>query len=123
MGEEVQEGGSSDSGKKLETFVPEFNKTSDRPNFKGPNDNNIINDNENTAKTDSVPDFSQLQPLASGLRTRRMWHITGDTDDAMWSCGQSVGLIQDSESLFSCRHLMESMCKEAKERIGMVSKL
>merc|ERR1711937_764327 len=40
-------------------------------------------------------DFSQVQPLASGQRTKTMWQQSGDVSGAMWSCGQSVGLIND----------------------------
>ena len=58
------------------------------------------------------PDFSKIAALASGQRTKKMWHTTGDADAAMWSCGQSAGLIRDVPS---CRELMERMGKEAEE--------
>merc|ERR1719469_96006 len=41
------------------------------------------------------PDFKPFAPLASGARAKEMWQKTGAWDDAMWSCGQSVGLIDD----------------------------
>ncbi|CAE7316749.1 unnamed protein product, partial [Symbiodinium pilosum] len=48
-------------------------------------------------------DFSQVAPLASGARTKKMWQETGDTEDAMWSCSQSIGLISD---IPTCKELV-----------------
>ena len=77
-------------------------------------------------------DFSQVMPLASGSRTKKMplgdsvmvvimsslenagrhlmhtcvilrparWQETGDTQDAMWSCSQSLGLISRMAQVF-----------------------
>lgn len=41
------------------------------------------------------PEFSAVMKYAAGTRTKAMWQDTGAYDDAMWSCGQSVGLIHD----------------------------
>ena len=59
-------------------------------------------------------DFSQLAPYASGVRTKKMWRETGDWDDSMWSCGQSLGLIND---IPTCAVLLARMIKEAEERL------
>jgi len=56
-------------------------------------------------------DFSKVQPLASGQRTKEMWHQTGDTRDAMWSCGQSIGLIND---IPTCADLVRRIVHEAE---------
>ncbi len=40
--------------------------------------------------------FEQLAPLASGKRAKAMWQENGDTEDAMFSCSQSVGIIGTS---------------------------
>eukprot|EP00437_Effrenium_voratum_P016441 CAMPEP_0181451092 /NCGR_PEP_ID=MMETSP1110-20121109/28511_1 /TAXON_ID=174948 /ORGANISM="Symbiodinium sp., Strain CCMP421" /LENGTH=331 /DNA_ID=CAMNT_0023575329 /DNA_START=42 /DNA_END=1037 /DNA_ORIENTATION=+ len=69
-------------------------------------------------------DFSQVMPLASGQRTKKMWQQSGDTSDAMWSCGQSLGLISD---IPTCQELVRRIVQEAEERLQssarMMSKL
>jgi len=60
-------------------------------------------------------DFSQVMPLASGSRTKKMWQETGDTQDAMWSCSQSIGLISD---IPTCKELLRRMVAEAEERLN-----
>jgi len=56
-------------------------------------------------------DFSKLAPLAAGTRTKKMWQETGDWNDSMWSCGQSVGLIDDVPT---CKVLLERIVGEAE---------
>ena len=58
--------------------------------------------------------FTDLQPYASGLRTKKMWKETGDWDDSMWSCGQSLGLITD---IPTCSELVQRMVKEAEQQL------
>ncbi|CAL1158515.1 unnamed protein product [Cladocopium goreaui] len=60
-------------------------------------------------------DFSEVMPLASGSRTKKMWQETGDTQDAMWSCSQSLGLISD---IPTCKELLRRMVSEAEERLN-----
>mmetsp|Transcript_23553 Transcript_23553/g.37516 ORF Transcript_23553/g.37516 Transcript_23553/m.37516 type:complete len:320 (-) Transcript_23553:974-1933(-) len=55
-------------------------------------------------------DFSKIQHLAKGERGRVMFQETGDWNDAMWSCGQSVGLIDD---IPTCKELVERLVNEA----------
>ena len=43
-----------------------------------------------------------------------MWQETGAWNDAMWSCGQSVGLITD---IPTCKDLLARMVKEAEEQL------
>merc|ERR1712187_173888 len=59
-------------------------------------------------------DFSKIQPLATGARTKKMWQETGDVHDAMFSCGQSVGLIEDVPT---CQVLIQRIVAEAEERL------
>eukprot|EP00466_Bigelowiella_natans_P000663 jgi/Bigna1/46050/estExt_Genewise1.C_10452 len=59
-------------------------------------------------------DFRAIAPLASGKRTKKMWQQTGDWNGAMWSCGQSVGLIDD---IPSCAELMERIVANAEKRL------
>jgi len=63
-------------------------------------------------------DFSKVAPLAAGARTKRMWQETGDPDESMWSCGQSVGLINDIPTCAElCRRIVEEA--EAQLAVGM----
>lgn len=62
--------------------------------------------------TEQGINFSQVKDLASGQRTKQMWQSTGDWNDAMWSCSQSVGLIDD---IPTCAVLVERIVTEAIE--------
>jgi len=59
-------------------------------------------------------DFSKVAPLASGQRTRAMFQENGAHNDAMWSCGQSVGLIDD---IPSCKVLCQRIVEEAERNL------
>lgn len=63
---------------------------------------------------ESDGDFSKIAPLAAGTRTKKMWTETGDWNDSMWSCGQSVGLIDD---IPTCLELCERMVAEAEQNL------
>merc|ERR1712115_474998 len=58
-------------------------------------------------------DFSKMAPYATGERTRKMWRETGDWNDSMWSCSQSVGLIEDVPT---CKDLLKRIVAEAEEQ-------
>jgi hypothetical protein len=45
--------------------------------------------------------FPEIQPLVSGARGRQVY-INGDVDAGIWTCGISVGLINDVVSCASC---------------------
>jgi len=64
-------------------------------------------------------DFTKLAPFASGVRTKHMWQESGDWNDAMWSCGQSVGLISDVPT---CQELLIRIVKEAEEQLSSGAK-
>jgi len=59
-------------------------------------------------------DFSKIQPLAKGERGRVMFQDTGDWNDAMWSCGQSIGLIED---IPTCKDLLNRIVEEAESQL------
>jgi len=59
--------------------------------------------------------FDKLMPFASGQRTKHMWQESGDVNDAMWSCGQSVGLIND---IPTCKDLIERIVAEAEHQLA-----
>jgi len=63
-------------------------------------------------------DFGRVAPLAAGARTKQMWQETGDFNDSMWSCGQSVGLISD---IPSCKVLVDRIVQEAEEQLTLAS--
>jgi len=69
-------------------------------------------------------DFSVLAPLAAGTRTKTMWQDTGDWNDSMWSCGQSIGLINDVPT---CKVLCDRIVAEAEQQltagVARISKL
>ncbi len=58
--------------------------------------------------------FAAVAPYARGDRTRKMMFETGDWNDAMWSCGQSVGLVEDVPT---CKELIERIVAEARDRL------
>merc|ERR1712032_247860 len=60
-------------------------------------------------------DFSKIAPLADGKRTKAMWQESGDWNDSMWSCSQSVGLIED---IPTCKALLERIVAEAEGRLS-----
>lgn len=59
-------------------------------------------------------DFSKMAPYANGVRTKKMWRETGDWNDAMFSCGQAVGLINDVPT---CKDLVERIVAEAEQQL------
>lgn len=60
-------------------------------------------------------DFSKLAPFAAGSRTKKMWQDSGDWNDAMWSCSQSVGLIND---IPTCADLVARIVSEAETQLS-----
>lgn len=70
------------------------------------------------------PDFSDVAALANGENGKRMFQETGDTESAMWSCGQSVGLI---ESIVPVQTLLDDIVAQAEAQLqranSLVSKL
>eukprot|EP00927_Polykrikos_kofoidii_P071392 TRINITY_DN67658_c0_g1_i1.p1 TRINITY_DN67658_c0_g1~~TRINITY_DN67658_c0_g1_i1.p1 ORF type:complete len:363 (-),score=59.32 TRINITY_DN67658_c0_g1_i1:102-1043(-) len=63
-------------------------------------------------------DFSKIAPLAAGTRTKTMWQETGDWNDSMWSCSQSVGLISDVPT---CQVLVARIVAEAESQLQVAA--
>ena len=62
-------------------------------------------------------DFSKIAHLAKGLNYKASFQETGDTTSSVWSCGQSIGLIDDVPT---CQQLVENIMKEyevARQRL------
>jgi len=70
--------------------------------------------NKITANMGEQLDFKPIAPLAAGTRTKAMWQETGDWNDSMWSCGQSIGLIND---IPTCKDLVLRIVEEAEVQL------
>jgi len=75
---------------------------------------NTMNDLQARMLQEGGVDFSKLAPYAAGTRTKKMWQETGDWNDSMWSCSQSVGLIEDVPT---CKDLIARIVREAEEQL------
>merc|ERR1712187_273798 len=67
-------------------------------------------------------DFSKIGHLVKGENYRQSFQETGDIGSSVWSCGQSIGLIDD---IPSCAELIERVVLEAEDIIKnrLMSKL
>jgi len=70
-------------------------------------------------------DFDKFGHLVKGMKYKESFQETGDTQDSVWSCGQSIGLI---DSVPTCQELIDTIVAEAEDIIttrlaGFVSKL
>ncbi len=70
-------------------------------------------------------EFDKIHHLVAGENYRKSFQDTGDVNSSVWSCGQSIGLIED---IPSCEDLVKRIVNEAVEIIqgrvsGMISKL
>jgi len=67
-------------------------------------------------------DFSAIASLVKGDSYRKSFLETGNTEDSVWSCGLSIGLIKD---IPTCKDLVERIVAEAEDviRVRLMSKL
>jgi len=67
-------------------------------------------------------DFSKISHLVKGENYRVSFQETGDATTSVWSCGQSIGLIDD---IPTCKDLMDKIVGEAEDiiRNRLMSKL
>eukprot|EP00440_Ansanella_granifera_P057096 gb/GFBE01061892.1/.p1 GENE.gb/GFBE01061892.1/~~gb/GFBE01061892.1/.p1 ORF type:complete len:330 (+),score=117.93 gb/GFBE01061892.1/:1-990(+) len=59
-------------------------------------------------------DFSKIVHLVKGENYRKSFQETGDAESSVWSCGQSIGLVND---IPTCKELMDKMVAEAEDII------
>lgn len=59
-------------------------------------------------------DFSKIYHLVKGELYRKSFQETGDTENSVWSCGQSIGLI---DNVKSCKELITGIVNEAENTI------
>jgi nitronate monooxygenase len=55
-------------------------------------------------------EFDKIYPLVRGELYRQSFQETGDADSSVWSCGQSIGLIDE---IMPCKKLVQSIVDEA----------
>lgn len=60
-------------------------------------------------------DFEQIRPYVAGMNYKESFYTTGDETSSIWSCGQSLGLI---ESIPSCQELVETILQECEESLN-----
>jgi len=63
--------------------------------------------------------FAAIADLVKGAKYRISFQETGNADDSVWSCGQSLGLIEDVPT---CKELVQRICSEAVETLEAVHK-
>lgn len=63
--------------------------------------------------------LDELMPLITGTRNPSVYS-EGNLDDAIWSCGQAVGLIDD---IPTCQQLIERIVAEAASSVRRLSRL
>jgi len=64
--------------------------------------------------------FEAIRPHVSGELYRQSFQETGDAENSIWSCGQSIGLIED---IPTCAVLIKGVVAEAEEIIGRMATL
>uniref|UniRef100_A0A7S3PEB7 Nitronate monooxygenase domain-containing protein n=2 Tax=Aplanochytrium stocchinoi TaxID=215587 RepID=A0A7S3PEB7_9STRA len=59
-------------------------------------------------------DFSKIAPYVKGENYRKSFQETGDTESSVWSCGQSIGLIDEIKP---CKKMIQDVVDEAADII------
>lgn len=54
-------------------------------------------------------DFEKIRPYVAGLEYKKTFYETGDMESSVWSCGQSIGLI---DSAPSCKELVDTIMSD-----------
>lgn len=63
--------------------------------------------------------LNELMPLITGTRNPSVYS-EGNLDDAIWSCGQAVGLVEDVPT---CKELIDRIMNEANTSLSRINKL
>jgi NAD(P)H-dependent flavin oxidoreductase YrpB (nitropropane dioxygenase family) len=69
-------------------------------------------------ETEKPGEFEVIRPYVSGTMYKDSFHLTGDIQSSVWSCGQSMGLIDE---VLSCKEIIDSMVKECKVVISSMN--
>jgi NAD(P)H-dependent flavin oxidoreductase YrpB (nitropropane dioxygenase family) len=59
-------------------------------------------------------EFEVIRPYVSGAMYKDSFHVSGDTTSSVWSCGQSMGLIDSAPSV---KEIIEGMVQECEQSI------
>ena len=65
-------------------------------------------------ETEKPGDINAIYPYIKGENYRKSFQETGDAYSSVWSCGQSIGLIND---IPTCQQLLDRICGEAEDII------
>jgi len=65
-------------------------------------------------------DFMAIAPHVSGELYRKSFQETGDVQSSVWSCGQSIGLIED---IPTCDELIKNIMSDAEEILDRMAKM
>jgi len=68
----------------------------------------------------SPGDFTAIKEHVSGELYRQAFQETGDAENSVWSCGQSIGLIED---IPTCDELIKTIMKDAEDILDRMSSL
>jgi nitronate monooxygenase len=77
---------------------------------------NAVAEKINAVLDEPDADFSRIADYATGKLTKAMWQESGDFEGAMWSCSQSVGLIDD---IPTCKTLLARIVAEAEAQLAI----
>jgi len=59
-------------------------------------------------------EFDKIVHLVKGENYRKSFQETGDETSSVWSCGQSIGLVDE---VLPCEQFMAKVCQEAEDII------
>lgn len=79
--------------------------------------------NKTTEKVNEIEaanpgDFSKVAHLARGINYKKSFQETGDVESSVWSCGQSIGLIDDVPT---CQQLIQNIMTEFNKAASRVA--
>ena len=60
-------------------------------------------------------EFDKIYPYVKGELYRQSFQETGDTESSVWSCGQSIGLIDE---VVPCKQMVQAVVDEAAQIIN-----
>ena len=61
-------------------------------------------------------EFEYIRPYVAGLNYRESFWKTGDETSSVWSCGQSIGLIDDVPT---CAELVSKIMKDCEQALRL----
>merc|ERR1711870_158731 len=75
--------------------------------FKNPTASKVVE-----TEAEHPGDFEKIRHYVAGLAYKESFWSTGDPSTSVWSCGQSIGLI---DSIPSCQELADTIMTECEE--------